>query len=94
MNQLKIRGSYGKVGNDKITPNNDIRFLYLTTITKDANTAWFGSSQQAYKGYDEGQIGVTDVTWESSFKKNIGLMQSFSICSLCVRCIAKEEREC
>lgn len=72
MNQLKIRGSYGKVGNDKITPNNDIRFLYLTTITKDANTAWFGSSQQAYKGYDEGQIGVTDVTWESSFKKNIG----------------------
>ncbi|SDC19604.1 SusC/RagA family TonB-linked outer membrane protein [Niabella drilacis] len=72
MNQLKIRGSYGKVGNDRITPNNDIRFLYLTTITKDANTAWFGSSQQGYKGYDEGQIGVTDVTWESSFKKNIG----------------------
>ncbi|WP_018626177.1 SusC/RagA family TonB-linked outer membrane protein [Niabella aurantiaca] len=72
MNQLKIRGSYGKVGNDRITPANNIRFLYLTTITKDANTAWFGSSQQGYRGYDEGQIGVTDVTWESSFKKNIG----------------------
>lgn len=72
INQLKIRGSYGKVGNDQITPNNDVRFLYLSRITKDANTAWFGSSQQAYKGYDEGQIGVTDVTWESSLKKNIG----------------------
>ncbi len=72
VNQLKIRGSYGKVGNDRITPNNDIRFIYLTRITKNANTAWFGSSQQGYAGYDEGQIGVTDVTWESSFKKNIG----------------------
>ncbi|WP_300599284.1 TonB-dependent receptor [Niabella sp.] len=71
INQLKIRGSYGKVGNDKI--NNGRRFLYLTTITKNANTYWFGSSQQGFPGYDEGQIGYQDVTWESALKKNIGL---------------------
>lgn len=74
INQLKIRGSYGKVGNDQI---GGTRFLYLTRVTKDANTAWFGSSQQAYRGYDEGQIGVTDVTWESSLKQNIGLDVEF-----------------
>ncbi|WP_157097980.1 SusC/RagA family TonB-linked outer membrane protein [Niabella ginsenosidivorans] len=69
INQLKIRGSYGKVGNDQI---GGTRFLYLTRVTKNANTYWFGSSQQAFPGYDEGQIGVPDITWESSLKKNIG----------------------
>ena len=69
INQLKIRGSYGKVGNDQI---GNARFLYLTRITKNANTYWFGSSQQGYAGYDEGQIGVPNITWESSLKKNIG----------------------
>lgn len=72
--QLKIRGSYGKVGNDQI---GGTRFLYLTRITKDANTAWFGSSQQGYRGYDEGQIGVPNITWESSLKQNIGIDLGF-----------------
>ncbi|MGJ7032925.1 SusC/RagA family TonB-linked outer membrane protein [Niabella hirudinis] len=71
INQLKIRGSYGKVGNDQI--GNGTRFLYLTRMKKDANTYWFGSSQQAFRGFDEGQIGVPDITWESSLKKNIGM---------------------
>ncbi len=80
INQFKIRGSYGTVGNDQI---GGTRFLYLTRITKNANTAWFGSSQQGYSGYDEGQIGVTDVTWESSLKRNIGLdIELFDVVSL------------
>ncbi|MCF3112170.1 TonB-dependent receptor [Niabella sp. CC-SYL272] len=70
INQLKIRGSFGKVGNDQI---GGARFLYLTQIKKNANTYWFGSSQQEFPGYDEGQIGYEDVTWESSLKKNVGL---------------------
>ena len=88
INQLKIRGSYGKVGNDQI---GGTRFLYLTRITKNANTTWFGSSQQAYPGYDEGQIGVTDVTWESSLKRNIGLdVELFNVVSLQVDAFSED----
>lgn len=68
INLLKIRGSYGRVGNDQIGQ----RFLYLSYVNKNTNTYWFGNSQQAYSGYDEGQIGDSDVTWETSTKKNIG----------------------
>lgn len=70
INQLKFRGSYGQVGNDQI---GGPRFIYLTTITKNANTYWFGNSQQGYPGYDEGQIGNEDVTWETATKKNLGM---------------------
>lgn len=67
---LKLRGSYGKVGNDQI---GGARFLFLTTVAKNTNTAWFGTSQQAYSGFDEGQIGNPDVTWETSTKKDMGI---------------------
>lgn len=69
INLLKIRGSWGKVGNDQIGQ----RFLYLSYYNKNTNTYWFGNSQQAYSGYDEGQIGDENVTWETATKKNIGL---------------------
>lgn len=67
---LKLRGSYGAVGNDQIGGN---RFLFLTTITKDANIYRFGDSQQVYHGFDEGNIGNPNVSWETSIKKNVGL---------------------
>lgn len=68
INLLKIRGSYGKVGNDQIGQ----RFLYLSYVNKNTNTYPFGTSQQFYSGYDEGQIGDSDVTWETSTKKDLG----------------------
>lgn len=70
INNLKIRGSYGQVGNDQIGR----RFLFLTTVnTRNAQGYAFGESQQFWPGIDELQIGTPNVTWEVATKANIGL---------------------
>ena len=68
---MKLRGTYGLVGNSKITGR---RFAYLSTIYSSGSTAYtFG------KGYDAsypikrvGEEGV-DVSWETATKLNAGL---------------------
>lgn len=73
VNKLKIRGSYGLVGNDNIGANR--RFAYLTTIS-DVNESdyWFGTGQGVkFEGIEEGQIGVSDLTWEKVAKADIGI---------------------
>ncbi|WP_239494988.1 SusC/RagA family TonB-linked outer membrane protein [Pedobacter yulinensis] len=70
INNLKIRASYGQVGNDAIGGR---RFLFLTTINKGGQSTFFGDNQAYFQGYDEDQIGNADVTWEVSNKANLGL---------------------
>lgn len=70
INQLKIRASYGIVGNDQI---GGARFLFLTTTKLDGQSYYFGRDQQLYRGMEENQIGNPDVTWERARKTNIGL---------------------
>lgn len=72
-NKLKIRGSYGLVGNDNIGGNR--RFAYLTTISDNNNSDyWFGTGQGVkFEGIEEGQIGVNDLTWEKVAKADIGI---------------------
>lgn len=65
---LKLRGSYGVVGNDQIGGD---RFLYISTVTY-GNGAFFGLTQQSYSGIFEGKI-ATDVSWEKSYKTDIGI---------------------
>lgn len=68
---LKIRGSYGKVGNDAIGGS---RFLFLTTVnTTSAQSYMFGENMTNYPGIDENRIGNPNVTWEVADKTNIGL---------------------
>jgi TonB-linked SusC/RagA family outer membrane protein len=78
---LKIRGSYGKVGNDKLISGS--RFLYLDNINLSApNTAYVN-------GLGYGQSVVTtslknaDLQWEVAKKYNLGLevelFNSFSV---------------
>ncbi len=67
---LKIRGSYGEVGNDKIGSD---RFLYLQTYNLSGNYFYgtdqsFGSQSALY----EGDLGNTNVTWEVGKKSNAG----------------------
>lgn len=64
---LKLRGSYGKVGNDNMGSN---RFLYL-----DNNTVVSGGLSSLGNGtyISEGIIGNKSLTWETALKKNIGL---------------------
>jgi len=70
ISNLKIRGSYGQVGNDQIGGR---RFLFLTTINRSGQSYLFGDNQRFYQGFDEAQIGNDDVSWEVATKSNIGL---------------------
>lgn len=74
---LKIRGSYGQVGNDRISDN---RFLFLTTYTANSG-APFGNPL-ALVNYPTLYIGDTalgndKVTWETGTKRNIGMEARF-----------------
>ena len=65
---LKIRASYGQVGNDRIS---DARFPYLTIIDSNANAGW-GSSYNS-NGINESIVGADNLVWEKSTKADIGL---------------------
>ena len=67
---LKLRGSYGLVGNDQIGQGG--RFPYLTQI-QGSTGASFGFSNSYYGGIAETQLGVENLTWEVATKTNIGL---------------------
>jgi TonB-linked SusC/RagA family outer membrane protein len=77
LTRLKIRGSYGEVGNDKIS---DERFLYLPSVFNYGGGYHFGEvgdNYQWYGGSQEGKIGNPDVTWERAKKINIGIETLF-----------------
>lgn len=69
---LKIRGSYGVVGNDQIGGD---RFLYVSTVNY-GNGSYFGITQQYLSGIFEGKIAA-DVTWEKAYKTDIGVDLKF-----------------
>ena len=75
---LKIRGSYGTVGNDKIGGD---RFLYRPTSYEYYNNVYYfgehGVSQQGYRGAREGKLGNELVTWEKATKLNVGVDARF-----------------
>jgi len=75
---IKIRGSFGVVGNDKIGGD---RFLYLpTSYSYTKNEYYFGqigSTNQGYSSSDEGKLGNPDLTWEKAKKLNIGIDVKF-----------------
>lgn len=70
---LKIRGSYGVVGNDRIGGD---RFLYRPTAYSYYDNAYYfgevGSDYQGHKGADEGKLGNPLLTWEKAKKFNVG----------------------
>lgn len=80
ISHLKIRGSYGMVGNDQM---NGERFLYVTRMNRNANGALFGQGQTTVTGGNadtaggsgmaEASTGVADITWEVSKKGNVGI---------------------
>lgn len=72
VNSLKIRGSYGVVGNDRIGTN---RFVYLDNI----NTAGGGSSASLGNGQTINilLLGNPNLQWEVAKKADIGLEVGF-----------------
>jgi TonB-linked SusC/RagA family outer membrane protein len=71
---LKVRGSYGEVGNDNI---GGTRFLYReTSYSSVANMYYFGNVGSTFSGFPgirEGATGNPNVTWERAVKQNLGL---------------------
>lgn len=68
MNYLKIRASYGQVGNDRIS---DDRFPYLTIINSNASGGWGG------QGLIENVVGADNLAWEKSTKADLGVEAKF-----------------
>lgn len=104
---LKVRGSYGIVGNDQITVNGQVRrYLYLPNTynqnlnNSNNNQGYYlgnstGGSQNAYYvGTSEGAIGNPDVTWEKAKKYDIGLDARFFTDRLALTAdVFKEDRD-
>ena len=71
MDHLKIRGSYGTVGNDAL---NAQRFFYMSTINKNAGGYTFSLDQGTYLGgVAEARMGSPLASWEVSHKTDAGL---------------------
>jgi TonB-linked SusC/RagA family outer membrane protein len=72
VSRLKVRGSYGTVGNDQIGSE---RFFYLSRVDLNGgNPAYFGTNN----GYGRNGVVVNsypnaDITWETSKQLNLGL---------------------
>jgi len=64
LDYLKIRASYGLVGNDRI---GGTRFPYLTTVTSTGDGGW-GTG-----GIREGQLGTDGLVWEKAKKFDVGV---------------------
>jgi TonB-linked SusC/RagA family outer membrane protein len=83
---LKLRGSYGIVGNDRIGGQ---RFLYLPSTWANRSESinflqgyFFGTTNGSapnpyYNGSYEDKIGNPIVTWEKAIKRNISLESRF-----------------
>lgn len=71
---LKVRGSYGVVGNDKVGGD---RFLYMPTAYTYTNGVYYfgevSDNYQSYRGSNEGKIGNPLLTWEKARKLNVGV---------------------
>lgn len=64
---LKLRASYGKVGNDNI---DNRRFLYQSDITVGGGPL---GSLALGQGINQGLLGNPNLTWEAALKQNYGM---------------------
>lgn len=71
ISKLKLRASWGLVGNDQLTGSR--RFAYISDLTK-ASGYDFGYTQNfKYTGWREGNFGIPNLTWETAEKINLGV---------------------
>ncbi|MCW3786322.1 SusC/RagA family TonB-linked outer membrane protein [Plebeiibacterium sediminum] len=73
MNSFKIKYSWGKVGSDAGID----RWLYISEYAEEDASVGFGYPMQYYPYIKEGQIPVTDATWEEAIKQNLGFEMAF-----------------
>ncbi|MBT2563741.1 TonB-dependent receptor [Pedobacter sp. ISL-68] len=73
VNLLKLRGSFGYVGNDQI---GGARWLFITDYARGGGFD-FGTSATTAGGYLSNRIGNPNVTWEKAQKMDIGIETGF-----------------
>lgn len=72
VHNLKLRGSYGLVGN----ADAGTRFLYLPVVDLDGSGSWVtgdGESSQSLKGPVYSRFKNDNITWEIGYKTNVGI---------------------
>jgi len=72
INDLKLRGSYGRAGNDANVNNNNA----YSTFASGPGTSYYGiqgGASSIQQGFYNNQLGNPDVTWETDKITNIGL---------------------
>ncbi|WP_206081862.1 TonB-dependent receptor [Maribellus sediminis] len=76
ISKLKIKATYGKVGNDQIGSRND-RFFYLSNVnlndTGDRQYSWGTNSNYTVNGVSISRYANDQITWETATKTNIGI---------------------
>lgn len=73
---MKVRGSYGMVGNDKIGSN--FTYYYQQVYTSSGNQTFFGNpNSNTSSAVYEGRLGNDNVGWESERKLDIGIDMAF-----------------
>ncbi len=73
LDNLKVRASWGKVGNDKIGGK---RFPYITLISSIGDSgsyAWGQFGSNYVSGYRITTIGTPHLTWEVATKRDLGI---------------------
>ncbi len=71
INLLKIKATAGLVGAEAL-PNNE-RYGYLSVYGSGLGGYIFGENGTSFGGTGENRIGVTNLTWEKGFQKNLGI---------------------
>lgn len=71
VNELKLKASWGKLGNDKIAA-----YQYLLQFNPDGGY-YFGSGADRVPGLSLGVVPNPNVTWEVADSRNIGIESSF-----------------
>ena len=77
LSYMKVRASYGIVGNDRVSDGS--RFLYLpdSYIISSGNYGFGSSNDYKLPGAIESKIGNPNVTWETASKQNYGVDMHF-----------------
>lgn len=76
INKLKLKASYGLVGNDQISASR--RFGYLTILTTGLNGySWGSDGKYTWGGIGVSEYGDSQMTWEKAKKTNFGLEAGF-----------------
>jgi TonB-linked SusC/RagA family outer membrane protein len=69
---LKLKATYGKVGNDEIGSDYD-RFFYLSQINMTGSGYWLGTDRSYRSGITINRYANDLITWEIAKKTNFGI---------------------